>query len=197
MLLLERIRPGDTLVTLVDDTRATHIAAALMLTLRRPARADSRLVPLREWFDGFARLRAGFQGGTGPLDQALVGRADAAAREFFAEQDEPVLMHGDLHHFNILSSDRGWLAIDPKGVVGPAAYEVGPFLINPWIVSGMPPDASRLMQTRVNILCECLGFEKARIQGWGLAHAVLSSLWSLEAGQDWRPAMQCARLLAS
>ncbi len=41
-------------------------------------------------------------------------------------------MHGDFHHFNILSSERGWLVIDPKGVIGPAGYEVGPLLINPW-----------------------------------------------------------------
>jgi len=40
-------------------------------------------------------------------------------------------MHGDFHHYNVLSSDRGWLAIDPKGMLGPAAYEVGPLLMNP------------------------------------------------------------------
>src|SRR6266567_6137524 len=43
---------------------------------------------------------------------------------FPASSAEPVLVHGDLHHDNVLSSARaGWLAIDPKGVAAEPAYE--------------------------------------------------------------------------
>ena len=102
------------------------------------------LIQLHDWFKGFKRLRARYQGGTGPLDPGLVQRAEAASQEFFAEAYVPTLIHGDLHHFNILSSERSWLAIDPKGVIGPAAYEVGPLLTNPWVVRGLPPEAAQL-----------------------------------------------------
>jgi streptomycin 6-kinase len=38
----------------------------------------------------------------------------------------------DLHHYNVLSdSGRGWLAIDPKGLVGEVEYEVGAAIRNP------------------------------------------------------------------
>src|SRR5207244_1723119 len=43
------------------------------------------------------------------------------------------LLHGDLHHYNVLfDARRGWLAIDPKGVVGELEYEVGAALRNPY-----------------------------------------------------------------
>ncbi len=196
MFLLERLQPGDLLATLDDDRQATEIAADLMRSLWRPEDADPRLIQLSDWFRGFENLRKRFDGGSGPLAAGLVERAEAAARGFFAEDFRPTLIHGDLHHFNILSSRRGWLAIDPKGVVGPSAYEVGPFLLNPWVVSGLRPDTPQLTRERIAILSERLDLEAGRVREWGLAHAVLSAWWSLEAGDDWRPAMQCAEILA-
>lgn len=196
MFLLERLRPGDMLTTVEDDRQATEIAADLMRLLWRTQISGSRLIQLSDWFKGLEKLRRRFDGGTGPLAAHLVGRAESVARDFCTEDHIPTLLHGDLHHFNILSSKRGWLAIDPKGVVGPAAYEVGPFLINPWMVSGLQPDTPRLIRDRIAIFSERLGFEGSRLRDWGLSHAVLSAWWSLDGDEDWRPAMQCAEILA-
>jgi streptomycin 6-kinase len=91
-----------------------------------------KFIQLSDWFDGLKKLRSRFNGGTGPFNEKLVARVERSVKEFFVENHRPVLMHGDFHHFNILSSERGWLIIDPKGVIGPACYEVGPLLINPW-----------------------------------------------------------------
>ena len=196
MFLLERLRPGKLLATLRDDAEATHIAADVMLALWRPAPEDEKLIQLSDWFNGFERLRQRFGGSTGPLERRLVERAEAAVRGFFAEPYVPTLIHGDLHHFNILSSERGWLAIDPKGVVGPATYEVGPLLINPWMVSGPPGNVRQLLGDRIAILSERLRFERERLREWGLAHALLSAWWSLADNEDWRPASNCAEILA-
>jgi streptomycin 6-kinase len=39
--------------------------------------------------------------------------------ELLASMMGPVLLHGDLHHGNILAAERQpWLALDPKGVLG-------------------------------------------------------------------------------
>jgi streptomycin 6-kinase len=107
----------------------------------------------------------------------------------------PVLMHGDFHHFNILSSERGWLVIDPKGVIGPAGYEVGPLMINPWgsLSDGV---SNRLILRRVDILHEHLGWERERILEWSLAHAVLSAWWGIEDNTGWEYALGFARLIA-
>jgi streptomycin 6-kinase len=201
MFLLERLHPGEMLATIKDDEQATNLAAEVMLSLWQPAPANKALIQLSNWFKGFGKLRERYEGNTGPLDEGLVERAEGAVKEFFAEDYVPMLIHGDLHHFNILSSARGWLAIDPKGVIGPAAYEVGPLLINPW---GFKPwkdlhdraDILRLTKRRIAILSDRLGFEAERIRLWGLAHAVLSAWWSLDASEAWEYAMDCASLLA-
>ena len=213
-LLLEHLQPGVMLSTLQDDEEATHIASGVMLKIWQPLESDSLLSPgmlsetqkqasglhkfiqLSDWFDGLKRLRAMFNGGTGQLNEKLVDRVEQAIKDFFAENHKPVLMHGDFHHFNILSSERGWLVIDPKGVIGPAAYEVGPLLINPWgdLLNG---NNYRLMtKRRIDILHESLGFERERIREWGLAHAILSAWWSIEDNAGWEYAMSFAEMIA-
>jgi streptomycin 6-kinase len=193
-LLLERLTPGVMLSTLKDDEQATHIAAEVMQKIWRDLESGSLLpntrqqavglqnkfIRLSDWFDGLKKLRAKFNGGTGPFDKNLVERVEQSVRDFFIENHKPVLMHGDFHHFNILSSERGWLVIDAKGVIGPAGYEVGPFLINPWgdMVNGA--EQKRMTERRLDILHEHLGFERERIREWGLAHAVLSAWWDIE-----------------
>jgi streptomycin 6-kinase len=137
-----------------------------------------------------------FDGGTGPFNEKLVQRVEHSVKDFFVENLTPVLMHGDCHHYNILSSERGWLVIDPKGVIGPACYEVGPFLINPWDDFLNRPDHRQLTRRRIAILHEHLGFEPERIREWGLAHAILSSWWSMESHSDWQYTVEFAEMLA-
>ena len=202
-MLLERLRPGEMLSTLDDDEEATHIAAQVMQNIWRPADGllgqspgSRTFIQLIDWFDGLKRLRASFQGGTGPFGEALVERVEGSVKEFFAENHRPVLMHGDFHHFNILSSERGWLIIDPKGVTGPACYEVGPLLINPWNSLSVMKEYRSLTKRRIDILHERLGFERERIREWGLAHAVLSAWWGMEDHTGWEYALGCAEMIA-
>jgi streptomycin 6-kinase len=195
-MLLERLRPGVMLSTLENDEEATHIAVDVMQKIWRPAPKDDVFIRLSDWFDGLKRLRMMFNGGMGPLNEKLVHRVEHSVKDFLAENHQPVLMHGDFHHFNILSSERGWLVIDPKGVIGPAGYEVGPFLINPWgdLLSGN--NYQQMTKRRIDILHERLGFERDRIREWGLAHAVLSAWWSIEDHGDWHYALAFAEMIA-
>ncbi len=78
---------------------------------------------------------------------------------------------------------RGWLAIDPKGVVGEAAYEVGASLRNP-IEDARLFANSGIILRRVAIFAERLGFDRDRLIGWCFAQVVLATIWSLEDGTD-------------
>lgn len=198
-LLLERLQPGEMLSTVPHDEEATHIAAEVMQKIWRPVDhfpPTDKFIQLSDWFDGLKRLRATFQGGTGPLNEKLVDRVEQSVRDFFVENLKPVLLHGDFHHFNILSSERGWLVIDPKGVIGPAGYEVGPLLMNPWgdLLSGI--NYRQITKTRIEILHERLGFEREYIREWGLAHAVLSAWWGIEDNTGWEYSMSFAEMIA-
>jgi len=213
-MLLERLNPGIMLATLEDDEEATRIAAEVMKKIWRPlessglpseqehTRAGTRapglqkFIRLTDWFDGLKRLRKMFDGGTGPLDENLVRRVERSVSDFFLENHNPVLMHGDFHHYNILSSERGWLIIDPKGVIGPAGYEVGPLLMNPWGELIDRNDIQQITKRRIDILQEHLGFERERIWEWALAHAVLSVWWGIEDNTGWEYSLAFAKILA-
>ncbi len=196
-MLLERLQPGVMLLDLEDDEEATHIAAEAMQRIWRPAPNDDVFIRLSDWFDGLKNLRPMFNGGTGPFNEKLVERVEGSVKDFFFENHKPVLMHGDFHHYNILSSERGWLVIDPKGVIGPACYEVGPFLLNPWGDLLKIDNHRRMTERRLDILHEHLGFERERIHAWGLAHAVLSAWWSIESHSEWRYAATFAEVIAN
>ena len=196
MLLLERLLPGVMASTLQDDEGATRIAADVMSQLWRPVpenRGD--FIQLRDWFDGFERLRDRFDGGTGPLPEALVETAESLSWDLLADNKDETLLHGDFHHYNLLESERGWLAIDPKGVIGPKGYEVGPLLINPVEHFLCARDPIAQTTRRVAILSEVLGMERERIRNWGICHSVLSACWSLEDKGDWTYAIRCAGII--
>ena len=193
IMLLERLKPGTPLVTLADDERMTAIAAQVMRQLWRPAPAEHTFPTVAGWAAGMQRLRAEFDGGTGPFSTRLVEQAETLFAELIASMGEPMLLHGDLHHWNILSAEREpWLAIDPKGLVGEAEYEVGALLRNPDL---MPV---QVLARRVDQLAEALGFDRDRIVAWGMAQGVLSAWWSYEDhGHGWEPTMVFAERMAT
>lgn len=199
MLLLERLRPGAPLSSLADDQAATSIAAGVMRQLWRPVPADHPFPTVAKWAAGLARLRDHFGGRTGPFPTRLVEAAETLFRELIDPMGESVLLHGDLHHDNVLAAQRQpWLALDPKGVVGEPAYEVGALLRNPLPQLLTGPQPARVLARRVDQLAEELGFDGDRIVGWGLAQAVLSAWWSVEDHRHgWEPAIACAELLAT
>jgi streptomycin 6-kinase len=194
-LLLERLEPGTSLARLADDEAATAIGAAVMRKLWRPAPAEHDFPTVAGWARGLERLRARFGGGTGPLPAAWVETAERLFAELIASAEEPILLHGDLHHGNILAAQREpWLAIDPKGLVGDPGFEVGAFLANEILEK---PKPARVMARRVDQLSEALGIDRARLRAWGIAFMVLSAWWSVEDhGHGWEGAIACAEMLA-
>lgn len=191
-MLLERLSPGTMLSTLEDDDRATRIAAGVMRELRRKAPPihdfPHDFPSVADWVKGLERLRRRFDGGTGPLPRPLVEEAESLFAELLRSQGEPVLLHGDLHHFNILQHGDRWLAIDPKGVVGEAEYEIGALLRNPSVERLAGPDAVGLQRRRIEVLSEELGYDKRRIRDWAVAQAALSCWWGIEDHADIDPA---------
>jgi streptomycin 6-kinase len=194
--IMERLRPGEMLVTVEDDETRTHNACDVMTRLwRHPPQGP--LIRLSDWFDGLQGLRTRFGGGTGPFPRHLVERVESLIPDLLADSSPPVLLHGDFHHFNILSSARGWLAIDPKGVIGPPEYEAGPLLINPWDDLLNVLDSVRITERRLAILSERLGFPRERLRDWGLCHALLSAWWDLsEEGTGGEYSIGCAEVIA-
>jgi streptomycin 6-kinase len=192
-MLLECIRPGIPLAELEDDDMAARIAAGVMRQLWVPAPddPDHLLCTAAGWGRGFERLRKTFDGGTGPFPARLVEQAARLYADLLASAGPMRLLHGDLHHWNILSAERQpWLALDPKGLIGEAEYEVGAITRNRWPGSSAalsnestsPGKAAlqRQADRRLAIFAEMLGFDRQRMLQWCMAQAVLSAWWTYE-----------------
>ncbi len=187
ILLLEQLQPGIPLINLDDDEEATIIAAQVMRQLWRPLPLTHPFPTVARWAAGLTRLRQLFDGGTGPFPAKWVNKAESLFNELLPSQAEPVLLHGDLHHWNILQAQRApWLALDPKGIAGEPIYEAGALLRNPFPWLAEQPSPTRILARRVDILAELLGFDRGRIIDWGAAQAVLSGWWLFEDhGHGW------------
>lgn len=199
VLLLEKLTPGTPLLHFADDDEATRIAARLMRQLWAAPPHDQVFPTVAQWGWGFIRLRERYAGGTGPLPAQLVETAESLFTDLLTSSADPVLLHGDLHHENILSADRQrWLAIDPKGVIGEPAYEAGALLRNP--IHHLPqwPNLAARLARRLDILTEELALDRQRLRDWALAQAVLSIWWSIESKDDnWDGTLKIAEALDS
>lgn len=196
MFLLEQLKPGEMLASVKDDEKRTHIACDIMTELWRPAPDDASLIRLTDWFTAYSKLRTRFDGTSGPIPKALFERAEELISKLFAQAGPSFLIHGDLNHFNILSSGSRWLAIDPKGVIGPPEFECGPLLINPWPYLAYQHDAIKITRRRMDIFNERLGFPRELTRDWGFCHAILSVCWDLaEDGTGGEYSLACAEII--
>jgi streptomycin 6-kinase len=178
VMLLERLEPGTMLAEVADDRHRTEIAADMMLRLARTPPADHAFPTISEWAQALPRARSRFHGGTGPIPGPLFARAEELWPALIASAEPNALLHGDLHHENILRARREpWLAIDPHGVIGDRGFEVGSFLRNHLLEL---PEPARALADRVDVLSARLGIDRDRVVTWGIAVCVLSACWSTE-----------------
>lgn len=196
ILLMERVTPGWPLHNLHDDAEATRIAAKLMQRLWRTPTTNQPFPSLTDWFRAFERLRNSFDGGSGPFPLELISSAERAFERLNESASDNVILHGDLHHTNILYSKKdGWAAIDPKGICGDSGYEIGSFMLN-----RLPYDASDaalrdILSQRLKIFSTELRISSERLAGWAFCHAVLSALWDFEESSDWSGTIHLAQIL--
>jgi streptomycin 6-kinase len=144
-----------------------------------------------EWGRGFERYLAA---GPTQLPVSLVERAQEMYRSLCMTQRQVRLLHGDLHHYNVLfDAKRGWLATDPKGVVGEVEYEIGASLRNPVEDPGLFASAS-IVARRLQVYSARLQLDLDRALQWAFSQAVLAAIWSIEDGFDESAASSFVRL---
>jgi len=197
-ILIERFEPGTNLEAL-DDERATEILAEAMHGIWRPAPDSIACPSVEDWGRGFERHRERHGGGSGPLPASLFDAAESLYRDLERSMNSRVLLHGDLHHGNVLAAGgERFGVIDPKGLVGEKCYEAGAMMRNPSPKLWDAPDPKGLLARRADQLSEALGLPRDRLLAWSLAQAVLSAIWTVEDHNAVpEPMIECARWLRS
>jgi streptomycin 6-kinase len=179
--LFEKLDPGEPLATLTlagRDDEATEILA-MLLGRMAPADPPEGCATVEQWGEAFMRYLAS---GDERIPHTLLEPAHRIFRDLCRTQRNPALLHGDLHHYNVLADrTRGWCAIDVKGVVGELEYELGAALRNP---IDRPDLFAKLdvAEHRLDQLGLALGIDTSRARGWCFAQAVLAAIWNVEDG---------------
>jgi streptomycin 6-kinase len=196
-VLLERIVPGTALIELTtagDDDAATNVVADVIAAMA-PNAAPPWCPSVADWGRGFAQY---VESGDTQIPASLVARASDLFAELCETQGAARLLHGDLQHYNVLRDrERGWLAIDPKGVVGELEYEVGALLRNPVELPDIVTNPA-IIERRIGTVSARLGRDADRVLCWAFAQAVLSATWLVEDGQmvdAGTPSLRLARAL--
>ncbi|WP_335869812.1 aminoglycoside phosphotransferase family protein [Bacillus sp. 2205SS5-2] len=192
-MLIEHLTPGYSLREVKEEEKRLDITARLLQELWRTPPERHSYPLMKQWASGFERMRKTFDGGTGPLPASKIEKAEKLFRQLLHSTDTPTLLHGDLHHGNILYSERrGWIAIDAKGVVGDPASDLYPYLSNELLNVENP---LTLLQQRIAFFSFALTIDPNRIIQWGFARSVLSAVWCVEDQVDcWKDSLIMANL---
>jgi streptomycin 6-kinase len=168
---------GDELVTVVErgaDEDATRIIAQVIQQLHSVPQEAPRdgLFVLDRWFGAlFNKAAADRHAGI----ESIYVRGAARAARLLADPREVRVLHGDIHHRNIRQSARGWLAFDPKGVVGERTYDCANTLCNP-VMPELVHNETRLL-TNAAILADTLALALPRVLAFTYAYACLNASW--------------------
>ena len=198
-LLMERATETQSLVTMShsgQDEQASRIICDVVAQLHQSshpkkgtqaARATpNTLTPLHDWFQSLEQVDTSLH--------PIVLLARQTMRELLSQPRELVCLHGDIHHHNILDfGPRGWLAIDPKGLIGERAFDYANLFCNPDAESAI--NADRFL-TRVDTVSKHAKLDRRRLLQWTLAWCGLSAIWHFEDESDADIALQIATMAA-
>jgi len=161
-----------------QDAAATEILVRTVVALHdRPAPAAPDgvvLIPLRDWFGDLLT--------TDTRDPLLRRAAETAGRLVTTTRPADVaVLHGDIHHGNVLDFGDRWAVIDPKGLIGHRAFDFANILCNP-----TEAVALAALTDRIETISRQANLDPAVLVEWTVAWCGLSLMWDqAEAGASW------------
>lgn len=179
-VLLEQCVPGVTLSSLNDEEKETNIfcETAKQLWTKPPGNYDFPTVEkeLKD-FDWYLENLDRFDS---YIDKEIIVKTKEKYENLLKTQKDFYLIHSDLHHENILQSERGWLAIDPKGIIAEREYEINAFLRNPIKRAENNLLTKEVLLKRLDIITKKLNLNRKRIIDWSYCQTLLSIIWGLQ-----------------
>jgi streptomycin 6-kinase len=159
------------------DAETIRIAADVIRVLHSPSgqALPSELQPLRQHFKSLFDLT--------DVAQDIYTDAAGLALHLLNQPHEIIALHGDLHHENIIQSSRGWLAIDPHGLCGDAAFDCANLFYNPLDRDDLCLDERRAL-TMAEIFSETICKPASYILDYAFCYGCLSAAWHREDGND-------------
>ncbi len=163
-----------------NDDATTEIAADVLLHYHQPSTRPppSSLLTLPQYFESLFR-KAGLDRTDGIESPYM--EAASLAEELIGRQSDIRPLHGDLHHENIMRSARGWIIIDPAGLIGDAALDVANMFSNPLDRFDLTRSEARIA-SMASIFAKALKRDERVLLQYAFAYGCLSAAWHDEDG---------------
>jgi streptomycin 6-kinase len=177
-MLLERLHSRD--LSTIGDLEACEVVAGLYGRIHVRALPQLRTITsyVERWTADLEALPR-----DAPIPRRLREQCVSLTRDLVVDPASVgVIIHGDLHHHNVLAADREpWLVIDPKPMSGDPHYEPAPMLWNRWdeIVAG---NARENLRRRFHTLVDVAGLDEDRARDWVVVRMVHNMSWAVIDG---------------
>lgn len=176
---------GDSLIPMVQagsDEQSARIIAEVLNELHANTTQPlpQQPEPLQVWFRALYSKAA--EDRSAGVDSSFV-RAARLAEDLLANPLDTCVLHGDMHHENVRHSQRGWLAFDPKGLIGERTYDAANTLCNPYGMPHLTHNETRLL-TNAGILAEAMKIDIQRVLTFLYLYVNLSASWILADGNE-------------
>jgi streptomycin 6-kinase len=184
-MLLERLH-ADVSLRSVAEPKAMLEAAEVLRRLWVPPAADHPFTTVADYTGQLLpTLRERGEQPWAADVRPLVDEAIEVREALLADSPDPVLLHGDYHHGNVLAADRvPWLAIDPKPLVGDPGYDLAWLARDRLSTLAAQPGSRAAARRRLAKLSTALEIEPARLRGWALFRSVEAGLWAMAKGDQ-------------
>jgi len=174
LLLEERVLPGTVLREETSLEKRVEVLASVFREIHLPQQGGETYL---DWLNkAYAFCES--QNVSDELTRLSAQARDICA-ELFDQYSERVLLHGDLHHDNLLlRADGSYAVIDPKGIIGPEILDLPRFLLNEADMSDDPAH----MKRAIRLVSQACGYPEEDLRKALFMEAVLANVWCVEDG---------------
>lgn len=191
-MLLQQAMPGYTLKSLYPS-QMEYVMDSYVSTMKKlhnkPLPKIHHYCHIKDWLSAIDNLS----------DQTcpsyLIKKAIILKNELLTSMTNAIFLHGDLHHDNILKNGEQWLAIDPKGVVGEAEFEIAAFDFMYINELAHKNDVKNIFAERIHLLAKKANLDPQRIKDWVFVRLILMIAWQAEDKGDPSWAIKLAECL--
>lgn len=183
MILEERILPGTVLREEAFWEKRAEVFARVFRGIHVILENETSYPSYLDWVkNAYEKLRKGPS-----ADKRLVDgmrEAVAVAEEMFAKYPQRMLLHGDLHHDNILQNEQGgYVVVDPKGVVGPPVFDTPRYVLNEMDEGGDSLPGEHILKV-VGKISELLEYPVEDLRLLFFMETMLANAWSFGGGEE-------------
>lgn len=176
-LLLQQAIPGKSLKELYLSNQGDAIiiynnVVRNLLSALKPYFTTYKHV--RDWLQVFDRIPEN------ALPKHLIHKAKLLSNQMLTQANDEFVLHGDLHMDNVISDHKGWIAIDPKGIIGPKEFEVACFDFITQDELSSSYDIRALFDARILKLSQLLEIDHSTLKNWVFIRLILGACWMIE-----------------